>query len=122
MDRAPVPADASILCMSTPATDPTKWFTDLIKSQDPMVLWPVGDVAETSAAIAAAAAPWTKAVADITQWQLSALQAFTAPFTAAMPGLQSITPPLRTGVSPVRLGARIPATTPSPAPMSPRPT
>jgi polyhydroxyalkanoate synthase len=80
--------------MSTPATDPTKWFTDLIKSQDPMVLWPVGDVAETSAAIAAAAAPWTKAVADITQWQLSALQAFTAPFTAAMPGLESITPPV----------------------------
>jgi len=81
--------------MSTPATDPTKWFTDLIKSQDPMVLWPVGDVAETSAAIAAAAAPWTKAVADFTAMQLSAMQQLAAPWASVFPTGCPATPPPR---------------------------
>ena len=40
--------------MNSPLPDPTAWLTDLFKTQNPMVLWPVGDVADTSAAVAAA--------------------------------------------------------------------
>jgi polyhydroxyalkanoate synthase len=66
--------------MTSPVPDPTSWLTDLIKTQQPMVLWPVGDVANTSAAVSAAAAPWTKAVAQMTQWQMDTMKAFWAPF------------------------------------------
>ena len=67
--------------MNSPLPDPTAWLTDLFKTQNPMVLWPVGDVADTSAAVAAAAAPWTKTVAQMTQWQMDTMKAFWAPFT-----------------------------------------
>ena len=76
--------------MSQPLPDPTKWLTELFKTQRPMVLWPAGNVADTSAAVAAAAAPWTKAVADITALQLDALKQFTAPMAAAWPGMESV--------------------------------
>ena len=66
--------------MTSPLPDPTSWLTDLIKTQQPMVLWPVGDVANTSAALSAAAAPWTQAVAQMTQWQMDTMKAFWAPF------------------------------------------
>ena len=52
--------------MSQPVTDPTRWLTDLMKAQQ-TVLWPGADItdtkaiADTQAAVAAAAAPWTKA-------------------------------------------------------------
>ena len=66
--------------MTSPLPDPTSWLTDLIKTQPPMVLWPTGDVANTSAALSAAAAPWTKAVAQMTQWQMDTMKSFWAPF------------------------------------------
>ena len=66
--------------MNSPLPDPTAWLTDLIKTQNPMVLWPLGDVANTSAALTAAAAPWTQAVAQMTKWQTDAMTAFWAPF------------------------------------------
>ncbi len=72
--------------MNSPLPDPTAWLTDLIKTQNPMVLWPSGDVANTSAALSAAAAPWTKAVAQVTQWQVDTMKAFWAPFTGATGG------------------------------------
>jgi len=66
--------------MTSPLPDPTSWLTDLIKTQPPMVLWPTGDVANTTAALTAAAAPWTKAVAQMTQWQMDTMKSFWAPF------------------------------------------
>ncbi|WP_395725935.1 PHA/PHB synthase family protein [Nakamurella sp.] len=66
--------------MTSPLPDPTSWLTDLIKTQPPMVLWPTGDVANTSAALSAAAAPWTKSVAQMTQWQMDTMKSFWAPF------------------------------------------
>ena len=98
-DDDPQPLAGQILgvtAMSTPLPDPTAWLTDLMKSSKNMVLWPTTDVADTQAAVAAAAAPWTKAVADVTKWQLDALKQFTAPFmapiTAAVPALDPQTP------------------------------
>ena len=69
--------------MTSPLPDPTSWLTDLIKTQPPMVLWPTGDVANTPAALSAAAAPWTKAVAQMTQWQMNTMKSFWAPFLGA---------------------------------------
>jgi len=74
--------------MSQPATDPTRWLTDLMKAQN-TVLWPGVDItdtkaiADTTAAAAAAAAPWTKAVTAFTEWQIDSLKQVAAPWTAA---------------------------------------
>ena len=64
--------------MSAPLQDPTKWLQDLMKAE-PAALWPSVDIADTSKAVAAAAAPWTKAVADFSAMQLSAVQQMMAP-------------------------------------------
>ena len=74
--------------MSQPVTDPTRWLTDLMKAQK-MVLWPGVDmadtkaIADTQAAVAAAAAPWTQAVTAFTESQIDSLKQVTAPWTAA---------------------------------------
>jgi len=53
------------------------------------VLWPGVDmtdtkaIADTQAAVAAAAAPWTQAVTAFTEWQIDSLKQVTAPWTAA---------------------------------------
>jgi len=73
--------------MSQPLPDPTRWLADLMKAEH-TVLWPTGDIADTSKALAAAAAPWTKAVAEFTAWQLSRLQQMAAAWTAALPGAE----------------------------------
>jgi polyhydroxyalkanoate synthase len=62
--------------------DPTRWLTDLMSTEH--VMWPSLDVADTSKALAAAAAPWTKAVADLTALQIEFMQQMTAPLMAAM--------------------------------------
>jgi polyhydroxyalkanoate synthase len=59
------------------------------------VLWPTMDIAETSKAMAAAAAPWTKAVADITALQLDTLKKMTAPWTALIPGADGGAEPIK---------------------------
>jgi poly[(R)-3-hydroxyalkanoate] polymerase subunit PhaC len=71
--------------MSQQMPDPARWLADLMKAQH-TVLWPAGDIAGTSEALAAAATSWTKAVADLTAWQLSTLQNMAAPWVAAWPG------------------------------------
>jgi polyhydroxyalkanoate synthase len=71
--------------MSQTLPDPTSWLPDLLKSKR-SVLWPAGDIADTAKALAAAAAPWTKAVADFTAWQLKTVQQLAAPWSAALPG------------------------------------
>ena len=72
--------------MSRPTPDPTRWLTDLLSTEH--VLWPPNvDVADTTKALSAAAAPWTKAVADITALQMDALKKLTAPWTALLPGV-----------------------------------
>jgi polyhydroxyalkanoate synthase len=79
--------------MSRPTPDPTRWLKDLLSTEN--VLWPNVDVAETSRALAAAAAPWTKAVADITALQMDALQKLAAPWTAMLPGLDGGAEPIK---------------------------
>jgi Poly-beta-hydroxybutyrate polymerase (PhaC) N-terminus len=77
-----------------PATpDPTRWLTDLMSTEH--VLWPSLDVADTSKAFAAAVAPWTKAVADITKMQMDMLQQMAALWLAAMPAAASTTEPIK---------------------------
>ena len=71
--------------MSEQLPEPAGWLADLMKAQH-TVLWPSGDVPGASEALAAAARPWAKAVADFTAWQLSTLQQMTVPWTAALPG------------------------------------
>src|SRR5687767_10468685 len=51
--------------MSAPSQDPAQWLRDLMKAE-PSALWPPVDIADTGKAVAAVAAPWTKAVADFT--------------------------------------------------------
>jgi len=79
--------------MAQPIPDLTRWFADLIKTEK-MPLWPTVDIADTPKALAAAAAPWTKAVADITKWQMDTMAQFVAPWTAAIPGADLITKPI----------------------------
>jgi polyhydroxyalkanoate synthase len=50
-----------------------------------MALWPAADVAETSKAVEAAAAPWTQAVAQLTSGQLDDMQQFAALWSALLP-------------------------------------
>ena len=64
--------------------DPTRWLTDLMKDEH-KALWPTVDIADTAKAWSAVAAPWTKAVADFTTWQLKSLQSMTAAWAAALP-------------------------------------
>jgi polyhydroxyalkanoate synthase len=79
--------------MSRPSPDPTRWLTDLMSTEH--VFWPTVDVAETSKAFAAAAAPWTKAVAEITALQLETLKTLTAPWTALLPGAGPAAEPIK---------------------------
>src|SRR5438132_12479957 len=72
--------------MSQQIPDPARWLADLMKVQH-TVLWPTGDIFDTSQTLAAAATSWTKAVADLTAWQLGTLQQMAAAWTAALPGV-----------------------------------
>jgi polyhydroxyalkanoate synthase subunit PhaC len=71
--------------MSAPSQDPAQWLLDLMTTE-PAALWPPVNIADTGKAVAAVSAPWTKAVADFTALQLTAVQQMTAPWTAALPG------------------------------------
>ena len=71
--------------MTAPLPDPTKWLTELMNSEH-AVLWPTGDITGTSKAFAAAAAPFTKAVAELGAMQLTVMQQMMAPWLTAMPG------------------------------------
>jgi polyhydroxyalkanoate synthase subunit PhaC len=71
--------------MSQQIPDPARWLSDLMKVQH-TVLWPDGEVADSSKALADAATSWTKAVADFTAWQISTLQQMAAPWITALPG------------------------------------
>ena len=80
--------------MSAPSQDPAQWLRDLMKAE-PAALWPPVDIADTSKAVAAAAAPWTKAVADFTAMQLSAVQQMTAPWASALQGFGAPPEPVK---------------------------
>jgi polyhydroxyalkanoate synthase len=71
--------------MSHQIPDPARWLADLMQVQH-TVLWPAGDISDASETLAAAATSWTKAVADLAAWQLSALQEMAAPWTEALSG------------------------------------
>jgi polyhydroxyalkanoate synthase subunit PhaC len=75
------------------AADSNRWLTDLMSTQH--VMWPSLDVADTSAALAAATAPWTKAVADVTAMQIGILQQMAAPWLAAMGTATSAPEPIK---------------------------
>src|SRR3954462_9468198 len=96
--RAPVvrvrPEHPLELPMSHPVPDPTHWLVDLMKSED-AVLWSTGPIADTSKTIAAAAAPWTKAVADFTSWQLTSMQQMATPWISALPGADATAEPVK---------------------------
>ena len=73
------------------------------------VLWPAGDIADTGKALAAAAAPWTKAVADFTSWQIKTLQQMACAVDGGLAGSAGPRPSRsRTGASPGRPGAKDP--------------
>jgi len=71
--------------MSAPSQDPAQWLRDLMKAE-PAALWPPLDIADTGKAVAAAAAPWTKAVADFTAMQLRVMEQMTAPWKSGLQG------------------------------------
>jgi polyhydroxyalkanoate synthase len=77
--------------MSSPTPDPTKWLVELMRT-DQKALWPGLDVAETGKAMTAVTAPWTKAVADVTSWQIEAVRQMTSAWTAAVPGVAAAQP------------------------------
>ena len=72
--------------MTQPVQDPTQWFTELLKTQPP-VLWPSGTGAID---LTAATQQWSESVAAFTKWQLDALNQLTAPWTAALAGLPGV--------------------------------
>ena len=77
--------------MSQPQSlpDAAGWLTELMTTEH-MALWPAGDVAETSQAVAAAAAPWTKAVAQLTSSQLDSMGQFAALWSAALSSVVAV--------------------------------
>ena len=79
--------------MSRPTPDPTRWLTELMSTEH--VMWPGLDIADTTKAMAAATAPWTKAVADITALQLEALKTLAAPWTVLLPGVTPAAEPIK---------------------------
>jgi polyhydroxyalkanoate synthase len=80
--------------MSAAPQDPAKWLRDLMKAE-PAALWPPIGIADTGKAVAAAAAPWTKAVAHFTATQLAAVQQVTASWTSALQGLGAPAEPVK---------------------------
>ena len=80
--------------MSQQIPDPTRWLADLMKVQH-TVLWPTGDIFDTSGTLTAAATSWTKAVADLTAWQLNTMQQMAAPWTAGLPGVGVAAEPVK---------------------------
>jgi polyhydroxyalkanoate synthase subunit PhaC len=80
--------------MTSPLPDPTTWLTDLMKSEH-TVLWPSGDVTEASKALAAAAAPWTKTIAELGALQLNMFQQLMAPWRAVVPGAADTAEPIK---------------------------
>jgi polyhydroxyalkanoate synthase len=79
--------------MSQPTPDPTRWLTELMSTEH--VMWPDLHIADSAKAMAAATAPWTKAVADITALQLEALKTLAAPWTVLMPGVTPAAEPIK---------------------------
>ena len=79
--------------MPEPLPDPTRWLTDLMKAEH-TPLWPSIDIADTPKALAAAAAPWTKAVSEFTKWQMESLTQLMAPWTAVLPGAGAAAKPI----------------------------
>jgi polyhydroxyalkanoate synthase len=80
--------------MTQSLPDPTKWLTDLMKSEH-TVLWPAGDIAESSKAVAAAAAPWTKVMAELGALQLNMFQQLMSPWLTAIPGAAGSDEPIK---------------------------
>ena len=74
--------------------DPAKWLMDLMTAQR-AALWPTRGIADTSKALSAAAAPWTKGVAEFTKWQLETLQQMTAPWAQVLPGAGATAEPVK---------------------------
>ena len=72
--------------MTQPIQDPTQWFTELLKTQPP-VLWPSGTGAVD---LTAAVKQWTDSVAAFTKWQQDSMNQLTAPWTAALAGLPGV--------------------------------
>src|SRR5262245_38173378 len=66
-------------------SDPSRWLAELMESAK-TPWWPADQATEVGQAFAAALAPWTKAVADVANWQLQAFNAMAAPWLSAMPG------------------------------------
>src|SRR5688500_12463746 len=62
--------------MCSPAPDRAKWLRGLMTA-GPRAQWPAANIADTGKAEAAVAAPWTKAVADFTGMQFTAMQQMT---------------------------------------------
>ena len=79
--------------MTRATPDPSRWLTELMSTEH--VLWPSLDIAETTKAMAAAATPWTKAVADVTKVQLDTLKQVTAAWTAMLPGAAPAAGPIK---------------------------
>jgi polyhydroxyalkanoate synthase len=84
-----VAGDRSWSVLMSQPSDPTRWLSDLLKTgQAP--LWPGMDVAAGTEAITKTltdtAEQWTKAVKDVTTWQMDTLKAMSAPWLSALPG------------------------------------
>ena len=80
--------------MSQQTPDPARWLADLMQAQQ-AVLSPAGGLFGTSETLDAAAKAWTKAVADLTAWQLSAFQQLAAPWTAMLPDAEATAGPVK---------------------------
>jgi polyhydroxyalkanoate synthase len=84
-----VAGDRSWSVLMSQPSDPTRWLSDLLKAgQAP--LWPGMDVAAGTEAVTKtlteAAEQWTKAVKDVTTWQMDTFKAMSAPWLSALPG------------------------------------
>jgi polyhydroxyalkanoate synthase subunit PhaC len=80
--------------MTQSPPDPAKWLIDLMTAE-PAALWPTGEIADAAKALSAAAAPWTKAVAEFAKWQMDTLQQMTAPWAQVLPGAYAAPEPVK---------------------------
>jgi polyhydroxyalkanoate synthase len=78
--------------MSRATPDPTRWLSDLLSTEH--LRWPSLDVGDTAKALAAATAPWTKAMADLTALQWDTFNQLTSTWQALLPGVVPTPEPL----------------------------
>jgi polyhydroxyalkanoate synthase len=76
--------------MTQPATDPTKWLTDLLKNPQSLLFPGTPDLTAIPGT-----QQWADAVTAVTKWQFDTLNQMAQPWAKMVPGLDTATQPIK---------------------------